>query len=105
VGADVRFGVIHVVWQASPLSPVHVELEVGSFFSTVCGRCTLLLSFFFDALLASFFNGFSGGIIGVVCGKSLSGHQSHCTPRGQYRERRFFQDQAALRARRRLGLE
>src|SRR5215510_14661660 len=44
-----------------------VESEVGSFFSTVCGRCTLLLSFFFDA---SFFNGFSGGIIGVVSGKS-----------------------------------
>src|SRR5262249_56662035 len=53
------------------------ESEVGIFFPTVCGRCTLLLSFFFDALLAffdallaSFFNGFSGGIIGVVCGKS-----------------------------------
>jgi hypothetical protein len=47
--------------------------EVGSFCSAVCGRCTLLagLSFFdvFDALLASFFNDFFGGIIGVVFGK------------------------------------
>ena len=47
-----------------------MESEVGSFFSTVCGRCTLLVAVFFDALLASFFNGFSGGIIEVVCGKS-----------------------------------
>ena len=53
-----------------------VESEVDSFFSTVCGRCTLLLSFFFDALLAPFFNGFSGGIIGFASGKS-----SENTPR------------------------
>src|SRR5580704_9271243 len=46
--------------------------EVGSFCSAVCGRCTLVanLSFFFGALLASFFNDFSGGIIGVACGRA-----------------------------------
>src|SRR6516164_8750809 len=44
--------------------------EVGGFRSAVCGRCTLVanLSFFFDALRASFFNDFSGGIVGVACG-------------------------------------
>ena len=49
-----------------------VVLEVGSFFSAVCGRCPLLagLSFFFDALLASFLDGFAGGRIGVTSGKS-----------------------------------
>jgi len=51
-----------------------VVLEVGSFFSAVCGRCPLLagLSFFFDALLASFLDGFSGGIIGGASGNLLA---------------------------------
>src|SRR5436190_23907348 len=48
---------------------------VGSFCSAVFDRCTLLLanlSFFFDALLASFFNDFldSGVIIGVAWGRA-----------------------------------
>src|SRR6516162_813808 len=44
--------------------------EVGGLCSAVCRRCTLVanLSLFFDALLASFFNDFSGGIVGVPCG-------------------------------------
>jgi hypothetical protein len=50
-----------------------VVLEVGSCFAAVCGRCTLLAGlsfFFFDALLASFLDGFAGGRIGVTSGKS-----------------------------------
>src|SRR5215468_5555925 len=45
--------------------------EVGRFSSPVRCRCTLVanLSFVFDALLASFFNDFPGGIlVGVACG-------------------------------------
>jgi hypothetical protein len=51
------------------------ESEIDGFFggsTTVCSRGSLRarLFFFFDALLASVFNGFSGGITGVAVGKS-----------------------------------
>src|SRR6476620_4413823 len=51
------------------------EAEIVGFFggsTTVCSRGSLRarLFFFFDALLASVFNGFSGGITGVAVGKS-----------------------------------
>ena len=51
-----------------------VESGIGGFFggsATVCGRCSLRADLTcFDGLLASFFDGFSGGITGVASGKS-----------------------------------
>ena len=47
--------------------------EVRGFCSAVCGRCALVanVSFFFEALLASFFNDFldSGAIVAVAWGR------------------------------------
>jgi hypothetical protein len=89
------------------------ESEIDGFFggsTTVRSRGSLRarLFFFFDALLASVFNGFSGGITGVAVGKSsgtlrvhpgasrtrpivewcLLAHQSQRIPRGQSSRRR-----------------
>src|SRR5262249_54556089 len=67
----------------------------------VCGRCTLLLSFFFDALLASFFNGFFDGIMGFVCGKSSVNTPPRPPgdfPTSNHRETAAFRSSIALHA-------
>src|SRR5215831_6743778 len=68
----------------------------------------MLLSFFFDALLASFFNGFSGGLIGVVSGKSSVNTPPRPPgdfPTSNHRETAAFRSSIALHAARPMLVE